>query len=131
MIYISSIEGRNDKVGLDEIANAIDSPKAFTAKILQQLVRAKILDSMRGRSGGFSLPSAKQVCFSDIIIAIDGDKLLKGCVLGFRACSDESPCPIHHKFKPIRQSMTQTFESTSLEELKGIMEQNEVYLVEP
>ncbi|MEP4092672.1 Rrf2 family transcriptional regulator [Reichenbachiella sp.] len=132
MIYISSRkEEENMRTGLDEIAEAIDSPKAFTAKILQQLAKAGILESVRGRSGGFSLPPKKTIALSDVIVAIDGDKLIKRCVLGFRECSDLTPCPIHHRFKPVRLAMTETFESTSLEELKGIMEENKVFLIEP
>lgn len=132
MIYISSRPGDNEgRVGLEEIADAIESPRAFTAKILQQLSRAGLLESTRGRSGGFLLPANQMIALSDVIAAIDGDKLIKGCVLGFRECSDIYPCPIHHKFKPVRKAMTETFDTTSLEDLKGIMEENEVFLTEP
>lgn len=132
MIYLSSRKKEIGKrYGLEEIAKAIDSPKPFTAKILQQLARAELLDSIRGRSGGFSLPTKKEISLVDVIVAIDGNKLIKGCVLGFRECSDRTPCPIHHKFKPIRTAMAETFETTSLEELKGILENDEVYLIEP
>lgn len=37
MIYIESNGVDNSKIKLNEIAEAIDSPVAFTAKILQQL----------------------------------------------------------------------------------------------
>ena len=132
MIYLSSRKLEdNARFGLDEIADAIDSPKPFTAKILQQLARAELLDSVRGRSGGFSLPPKKDITLTDVIAAIDGKKLIKGCVLGFRECSDLTPCPIHHRFKPVRQAMTETFDSTSLEDLKGMMQEEGVFLIEP
>jgi len=38
---------------LIDIAEEIDSPTAFTAKILQQLVKNKVIHSIKGPHGGF------------------------------------------------------------------------------
>lgn len=131
MIYISSRnEELEDRAGLEEIADAIDSPRAFTAKILQHLSRAGLLDSSRGRKGGFLLPKKQVITLYDVIIAIDGDKLVKGCALGFSECSDSHPCPIHEKVKAIRKIMTETFYSTTLDQLKGFVVDHEVFLTE-
>ena len=53
MIYIESNGVDNSKIKLNEIAEAIDSPVAFTAKILQQLKRNGLLISTIGAKGGF------------------------------------------------------------------------------
>jgi len=115
-------------VGLEDIVSEIDSPRAFTAKILQQLVRAKLLVSVRGRNGGFSIPNGKSITLADIVIAIDGDQLLKGCLLGFSECSEEHPCPVHHKLTPAREQMKRTLNETSLEELQQLLEKNLAFL---
>ena len=52
-IYIAQKGTIDKKLGIDEIANAIDSPKPFTAKILQLLTKDKVLHSTRGPNGGF------------------------------------------------------------------------------
>jgi len=52
MIYISTLPKGNDRVGLKEISQAINSPEAFTAKILQLLVRENLLSSIKGPNGG-------------------------------------------------------------------------------
>ncbi len=50
-IYIRNLEGK--RPGFKEIARNINSPEQFTAKILQNLARAGIIYSMKGRGGGF------------------------------------------------------------------------------
>ena len=130
MIFIAS-HGKSDKwVGLDEIAKAIQSPRAFTAKILQQLAREGLLDSLRGRSGGFMLAKEKSIQLGDIVMAIDGEKLTKHCVLGFKDCSEEHPCPVHFKFKNMREYLSNTLLTTTMEELKEVMNEESVFLVE-
>jgi Rrf2 family transcriptional regulator, iron-sulfur cluster assembly transcription factor len=123
MIFISTRQEKDgERVGLDEIAEAIDSPKAFTAKVLQQLVKAKLLDSMRGRTGGFSIPQkGEEITLADIVKVIDGDKLLYGCVLGFSECSEVDPCPVHYKFKSVRDYLSGTLSSTKLQSIKGFV----------
>lgn len=56
-----------------EIAEACAVPTGHLLKILQQLVRAQILASERGPSGGFALRRpASAVSLLDIVEAIDG-----------------------------------------------------------
>ena len=50
-IAISSLEGK--RVTPKQISEEIDSPTAFTAKILQALVRNNIVNSVKGAYGGF------------------------------------------------------------------------------
>ena len=129
MIYLASRRDQDaGMVGLQEIAEAIGSPKAFTAKILQQLTRAKLLDSMRGRSGGFELPAGKIISLAEIVRAIDGDALLTGCVLGFEECSMEHPCPMHHKFIGIRDYLSGTLNTTTLAELQQLVAEDRAFL---
>ena len=43
------------RAGLKDIAFATNSPEAFTAKILQTLVRENLLLSIKGPNGGFEI----------------------------------------------------------------------------
>ncbi|MBK8391683.1 MAG: Rrf2 family transcriptional regulator [Saprospiraceae bacterium] len=43
-------------IGVSQVKDAIGSPQPFTAKILQQLSKAGMLESLRGPNGGFCLP---------------------------------------------------------------------------
>ncbi len=55
------------------IAREYDIPLEYLLKILQQLVRANVLRSKRGPSGGFSLAKpATKISMLQIIEAVDG-----------------------------------------------------------
>lgn len=109
-------------VGVGEVSESIGSPRAFTAKILQQLAKAGLLDSVRGPNGGFRLNQDKKVTLADVVKVMDGPQILEGCVLGFSECSSINPCPVHHKFIGVRDYLAMTLESTSLEELGKFMD---------
>ncbi len=116
MIYLNSKREENDLAGLKVITKAIDSPEAYTAKILQQLVRSKLLISVRGPSGGFKLPD-KPITLIEIVVAIDGDSLVNSCVLGLEECSSEHPCPVHNKFVSARDYLKGVLTTTKLSDV--------------
>ncbi len=118
-IFIASKCCENRKVGLKEIAEEIDSPIAFTAKILQKLSKDKIVNSTKGVHGGFEIyqKNLKSIKLMHIVMAIDGENVFLGCGLGLGNCSEEHPCPVHYKFKEVRDGLLFMLENTTLEEL--------------
>jgi len=118
-IFIAAESLKNNRVGQKEIAEEIDSPVAFTAKILQKLVHRNIVSSAKGVGGGFSIDKnrLKDIRLVEIVEAIDGDSIFRGCGLGLSDCSEDHPCPVHDKFKSIRGELTVMLEDTTLEEL--------------
>src|SRR5690606_19623102 len=106
MIFIAQKSKNGNKVGIKEIARGIDSPEHFIAKILQELCRKRLLQSLKGPNGGFYLDRCAYECtLADIVKIVDGDKLFTGCGLGLKECSEFHPCPIHHEFKSVRKSI--------------------------
>ncbi|MGO3184245.1 MAG: RrF2 family transcriptional regulator [Aequorivita sp.] len=118
-VYIASQSELGIRVSLKEIASNIDSPEAFTAKILHQLAKQDILTSLKGPTGGFEIPKgrAEKIKLSNIVAAIDGDSIYMGCALGFDSCDALKPCPMHNKFVGVRESLREMLENTSLFEL--------------
>ena len=118
-IFIASQSYQNNRVGLRDIAKKIDSPEAFTAKILQILSKNNIIHSIKGVGGGFEIPkdTMNQIKLSQIVTALEGDSVFTGCGLGLHHCSEEHPCPVHDKFKSIRSELAHMLETTNLEEL--------------
>jgi Rrf2 family protein len=116
-IAINSYEGK--RVSPKEIAKEINSPQAFTAKILQALVRHKVINSVKGAYGGFEINKneLKDIKLSQLVKAIDGDNIYNGCGLGLEKCDENHPCPVHYKFKKVRDELKFMLENTSLEEL--------------
>ncbi|GAA3601217.1 Rrf2 family transcriptional regulator [Flavivirga amylovorans] len=118
-IFIALNSYRNVRVSLKAIAKEINSPEAFTAKILQDLVRHHVISSTKGAYGGFEIEKEliSSVKLSHIVNAIDGDSIYSGCGLGLHTCDESHPCPVHHKFKSIREELKSMLENTNLEEL--------------
>jgi Rrf2 family protein len=114
MIYIESYSNKGKRISLNEIAAAIDSPVAFTAKILQQLKKSGLLISTIGAKGGFQTYRDKQVNIKEIIVAIDGDSFFSACILGLKTCSSANPCPMHEKYIKIKEALIQLIEESSL-----------------
>lgn len=119
MLYIAEQSENDNRVNIKEISAAIDSPEAFTAKVLQQLARNGIVDSLKGPTGGFSIIKDRldEIKLRDIVYAIDGDQIYKGCGLGLPKCNDERPCPVHHKYAAVRDELEAMLETTTLKEL--------------
>ncbi len=123
-----SLEGK--KVGFIDISKEIDSPQAFTAKILQLVVKEGIIDSVKGVNGGFYIPKKRisNTYLSQIVSTIDGDAVFKGCGIGLSHCSEDHPCPVHDKFKDIRNALSNMLETTNLEELALGIKSGETFL---
>lgn len=117
--YIALQSLKEKRVSLKEIAEEIDSPIAFTAKILHKLAKSNILESVKGPAGGFQIPREKidSIKFADIVYAIDGDAIYRGCALGFKECNALKPCPLHEKFVGIRDNLQSMLQNTSLYEV--------------
>ena len=118
-IYIAMQSSQNLRVGLKDISKEIDSPEPFTAKILQQLSKNNIIESIKGPHGGFQIDKndMSKIKLSQIVLALDGDSIYKGCGLGFKECSEKQPCPVHDKFKIIRDELKDMLENTTVLEL--------------
>ena len=115
-IYIAEQSLLEKKVSLKEVAKAIDSPEAYTSKILQQLSKNNIINSDKGPTGGFSMDKSElqKVKLSTIVSAIDGDSIYKGRGLGLKRCNDKMPCRVHHRFKKIRDDLKDMLETTTV-----------------
>lgn len=127
-IALQSLEGR--RVSVTEIAEEIGSPVAFTAKILQQLTRNNIVNSVKGPTGGFEIERKDMdaVKLNMIVKAIDGDQIYIGCGLGLKECNASKPCPLHDKFVDIRNNLRKMLQNTSLYELATGLEVGLTYL---
>lgn len=129
-IYIVTQSLEYKKVSLKDISTEINSPEAFTSKILQQLVKHNLIISFKGPKGGFFIDSDKMesIRLYDIVSAIDGDNIFRGCALGLENCNEKMPCPVHEKFKTIRDGLRDMMLDTSLKELTFGLKEGFTYL---
>lgn len=130
VIFIAVSSMKAERVGFKEIAKEIDAPEAFTAKILQKLSKSGIIDSVKGVGGGFEIPiyRLEQIKLCEVVNVIDGDAIYKGCGLGLAECSEIHPCPVHEKFKLIREGLRKMLETTTLKELANGTKSGDTFL---
>ena len=93
-------------------------PGPFLGKIFQTLVRADLLASNKGPGGGFWLArDPASITLFDIYRAIDGTTYLDACAVGLARCSDETPCPLHERWKPVRERIRNYLQTTTLADM--------------
>jgi Rrf2 family protein len=124
-IYLARLSKEGEYSSLKQVSKAIDSPVAFTAKILQLLTRNGIILSTKGSTGGYEIPKSQltKITLSDIVDAIDGNTIYNECGLGLKNCNESKPCPLHFQFKAIRDDLKQMLQTTTVLDLA-----NEIHL---
>ena len=118
-LYLSTLNTQ-EWVRVGEIAEKLQIPKEFIAKILQELCSPGIIESRKGRQGGFRLrrPS-NRITLYDILVALDGDSIFKSCVLGFPSCSSEHTCPVHDMWSKVNQETARMLTDETIDQFKG------------
>ncbi|GMQ33562.1 Rrf2 family transcriptional regulator [Algoriphagus taiwanensis] len=118
MVFLATLPEGKERAGVKEIAFAVNSPEAFTGKILQMLVRENLLLSVKGPNGGFLISEeGRKAPLYKIVQVVDGDSIFTGCALGLQECSEKHPCAVHYKFKAIRDHLTGMMMTTSLQDM--------------
>jgi Rrf2 family iron-sulfur cluster assembly transcriptional regulator len=118
--YLGTLEGRPWKLSR-EIAAELGMPPPFLGKVLQTMAAVGIVESQRGRGGGFRLLRPPQaVTLYEIVEPIDhlGDR--KMCVLGQKLCGDDHACPLHHAWKKTRETFLAALRKTTLADVERV-----------
>ena len=129
-IYIAQKSSEEKKLGIEAISKATDSPRSFTAKILQALTKDnKVVSSVPGPNGGFYMTEkAKKMPVRSILDAIGEVEILEKCILGLNQCSEAKPCPMHAQYKSIKQQLIKLFETKTIEQLAVDIKDGEVFI---
>jgi Rrf2 family protein len=130
VLYISMKSVNGSRLGVPEIAKEIDAPLAFTGKILQTLVRERVISSVKGPNGGFYIdPRSKPIPLDAIVKAIDGsDDVLHTCALGLKECSDRFPCPVHSEIKIYKDRLRKVMKETTVQSLADDLAKGKTFL---
>jgi len=113
VFFIAQKTADGGRVGIKEIALNIDSPEHFLAKILQDLSKRGIIQSVKGPNGGFYLDQKSlERPLVDVVEAVDGPSIFIGCGLGLAECSELNPCPVHEEFKMVRNQLHRMLRTT-------------------
>ena len=129
LIYVQIQNWKKLRPGVSEIALEIEAPTAFTAKILHQLTSRRVLESMKGRGGGFFFTNNQsEVTLYQIIMVMEGDRLFTKCGFGLKNCNDATPCPVHDRYVALRTELLKMAQSESVDSLAQKISQGHAVL---
>ena len=126
-----SIHGKDgEKIGVQELSQSLDIPRHFLGKIMQDLVRHGIVDSVKGPNGGFYANAhTAETPLLDILVITDGNLIFTQCALNIKRCNAEHPCPLHHDFAVCRDGMLKGLAVKTVAVLAVEVEEGAAFLV--
>jgi len=119
LIYLAKYAKEDSRIGIKIISKDLNISSPFLGKILQNLVKEKLLVSTKGPNGGFSLSRPpEEISLWDIVANVDGEEYFTNCLIGLRPCITHDPtkplCPVHIKYDELRKKTTSFYKETSL-----------------
>ena len=103
-----------------DIAARIKLPHAYLSKLLQTLAHSGLVESVRGRRGGFRLARpAGRISVREVMNLMDGGREERECLLGLKACRDEDACALHCQWRPVKEGLIDLLERETLGHLAG------------
>ena len=101
-----------------EIAKQQDIPYQFLRRILQKLIRKKLVVSKEGGSGGFKInANPKDMSIVDIIRIFQGNVQLAECMFRRKICTNRSTCVLRKEIKRVEKIVEKEFSGITLARL--------------
>jgi Rrf2 family protein len=101
-----------------EISESYDIPLELLAKVLQRLVRARLLVSVQGTRGGYRLGrNAQQITVADVIQAVDGPVTVTACSDTDHNCDQYTKCSIRDPLWKIKNRILDALNTVSVAEM--------------
>ncbi len=118
LVYIQRQNQNGRRPGIAEIASGIETPPSFTAKVLQRLVRLGLIESQKGKNGGFYFnPDKPDLPLKQVISSVEGNAIFENCGFGLKNCDDKNPCPLHATYAPIRDAINELVSGETIQSL--------------
>ncbi|HRZ39718.1 MAG TPA: Rrf2 family transcriptional regulator [Candidatus Omnitrophota bacterium] len=102
-----------------DLARRVDAPVKFFEQVLMELKKGGIIDSRRGKEGGYLLSKApSQITVGDVVRIIDGPIEPIACVKDrYRNCQDIDRCVFRNVWQKVHQATSDIIDHVTFEEL--------------
>lgn len=122
MLYLARLENSqksgNGRAATSQIAEEMEIPPSFLAKIISQLSIAGLIHTSRGARGGVSLArKPENVNLLDVVEAIDGPINLNECVQDPGICSFGDNCPLHEVWCEAKADLVSKLRAATFDKL--------------
>lgn len=120
LIYLGKYSEDDKRIGIKKISEDLNLSSPFLGKILQNLVKQKLLISTKGPNGGFALgKKSDEITMWDIVTKVDGEEFFTNCLISLEPCKTHDPskpfCPVHSQYDRLRSEITGFYKNTTLE----------------
>ena len=129
VLFLAEKSSKTQKFGAKYIAEELEIPLHFIAKLLQQLVKVDVISSTKGPRGGFFTTEKdleNNVCA--ILDEIETGNVFEPCFMGLPRCGDDNPCPVHHIVAPFKEAILEKFKHQSIAVFSKEIEEEGSYL---
>jgi len=117
LLYLAA-QPRDSHVPAGRIADSRGLPLPFLNKVLQALVRAGLVRSAAGASGGFSLAKPPgQVSLRQVVTALQGPSEQNGCLIKREECDQADVCAVNAVWRTIEAHETRLLSENTLADL--------------
>ena len=107
-----------DPLGAGQLAARLRIPQNYLSKTLHRLARAGVLESTRGKLGGFRLAvPAERITLQQVVAPFDDVTGRSECLLGRPVCSDRTACAAHGRWKEVAEQTSRFFRETTIADL--------------
>jgi Rrf2 family transcriptional regulator, iron-sulfur cluster assembly transcription factor len=120
LIYLGKFSTEDKRIGIKKISEDLGLSSPFLGKILQNMVKQKLLVSTKGPNGGFSLAKkSSEISLWEIVIKVDGEEFFTNCLISLEPCKSHDPskplCPVHSQYEVLRGQIRTFYKDTTLE----------------
>jgi len=120
LIYLGKFSTDDKRIGIKKISEDLELSSPFLGKILQNMVKQKLLVSTKGPNGGFSLAKKPaEISLWEIVTKVDGEEFFTNCLISLEPCKSHDPskplCPVHSQYEMLRNQIRTFYKDTNLE----------------
>lgn len=125
VVALAKSQGSGNVVVISDIAAHEHIPKKFLELILLDLKHHGIVNSRRGKAGGYFLSRpAGEITFGEILRIIDGPIALLPClsIIAYRRCDDcasEQRCEVRRVFARVAEASRNVLDNTTVADAVG------------
>ncbi|TSA38557.1 MAG: Rrf2 family transcriptional regulator [Porphyromonadaceae bacterium] len=102
----------------EQISTVLNIPPQYLRRLLTNLSKAGLLNSDKGKGGGFKLAkTAGSIYIIDILAATEKKELLNSCIFGLENCIRDNPCAMHEQWAEARENILKILRTTSLADM--------------
>ena len=111
-------EKKQEVISADQLVKFLEMPRPFLRKILQTLNKEGLLNSSKGKGGGFTLAiSLEKISLIDVMKIFQGPIKLNECTFKKKVCPNIKDCPLKKKIDKIEKEVIFKLRAITIESL--------------